>query len=112
MGDLIVEKAMLTDLKAVTESQKNICMCFLYCVDELFWLKFVCNSNQIEDKTCYKYIQYCVHWLTLQGKRKQALIMGRQGILLMHRITNLSNANARFSASINDNECVDSNTAC
>lgn len=23
----------------------------------------------------------------------------------MHRITNLSNANARFSASINDNEC-------
>lgn len=34
--------------------------------------------------------------------------MGRKGILLMHRITNLSNVNARFSASINDNECVDS----
>lgn len=100
LGDFIVEKTILTDLKA----QKNVHMCFLYC-EEWFWLKFVCNSNQIKDKTCYKYIQYCVHWLTLWGKRKQALTMGRQGILLTHRITNLSNANARFSASINDNEC-------
>lgn len=74
---------------------------------DLFWLRFVCTSNQLEVKTCYKNIQYCVHWLTLGGKRKQAVIMGRQGILLMHRITKLSNANARFSATINGDDYVD-----
>lgn len=74
---------------------------------ELFWLKFVCTSNQLEVKTFYKNIQYCVHWPTLKGKRKQALIMGRQGILLMHRVTNLNYANAGFSAGINGNDYVD-----
>jgi len=62
---------------------------------------------QLEVKTYYKNIQYCVRCITLGAKRKQALLMGRPGILLMLRITNLSNANVRFSASISGDGYVD-----
>lgn len=73
---------------------------------ELFWLKFVCNSNQLEVKICYENILYSVHGLTL-GERRQALIMERQGILLAHRITNSWQCKCQVSASINSNGCVD-----
>lgn len=53
-----------------------------------------------------KYSVLCT-FTNLMGKGKQVLIAGRQGILLMHRITNLSNANATFSASINGGDYVD-----